>query len=345
MKLLIITQAVDRNNTTLGFFHRWLEEFSARYESVEVICLYEGDHALPQTVSVHSLGKEKGNTRIKYIQNFFSYIWKLRTQYDAVFVHMNQEYVILGGLFWKLFGKKIFFWRNHPYGNFLTRIAVYVSDQVFCTADKSFTARYAKTHLMPAGVDTSIFFIPYNVERQKYSLLVFGRIAPVKHIEKAIDVTALLLARGIPVELSIVGDWLPRDTEYVQSLKERVVSAHIESQVAFIRGVDFLHAPQVYRNHEIFLNFTESGSFDKTVIESLACGTKVLVSNVSMKDVLPQGSYTTGEYSDIVEKVIRLQSLNAIQEEEYRVQSDALVQEQSLSRLMDLLYTYIYGNR
>jgi len=25
---------------------------------------------------------------------------------------MNQEYVVLGGLFWKFLGKKIFFWRR-----------------------------------------------------------------------------------------------------------------------------------------------------------------------------------------------------------------------------------------
>lgn len=345
MKILVITQVVDRHNTTLGFFHRWLEEFSARYESVEVICLYEGDHALPQTVSVHSLGKEKDNTRIQYIQNFFSYIWKLRTQYDAVFVHMNQEYVILGGLFWKLFGKKIFFWRNHPYGNLVTRVAVSLADQVFCTADQSFTARYAKTHLMPAGVDTSLFTSDAIVERSAHSLLLFGRIAPVKHIEKAIDVTALLRAQGVPVELSIVGDWLPRDTEYVEGLKERVASAHIESCVHFIKGVDFIHAPQTYQSHEIFMNFTDSGSFDKTVIEALACGIKVLVSNSSMKDLLPQGSYTTGEYNDIVEKIIALQSMDVQTEKAYRDRAQMVVEQHSLSRLMDLLYTYIHGNR
>lgn len=345
MKLLIITQAVDKKDTTLGFFHRWLEEFSKRFDTVELICLYEGEHHLPSQVTVHSLGKEKGYSRIQYIKHFFTYIWRLRGQYDTVFVHMNQEYIVLGGLFWRLFGKKIFFWRNHPYGNMFTRIAVFLSHQVFCTADKSFTARYQKTKIMPSGVDTSVFSTDATVQRPRHSLLLFGRIAPVKRVEKAIDATALLLARGIPVELSLVGDWLPRDNEYVEGLKERIALAHIEPQVAFIRGVDFLHAPHIYQSHEIFLNFTDSGSFDKTVIEALACGTKVLVSNMSMKDMLPKGSYTTGEQSDIIEKIITLQSLDVTQEEEYRIQSQVVVQEQSLSRLMDLLYTYIHGKK
>lgn len=355
MKLLVITQTVNKKDTTLGFFHRWLEELSKRFDSVEVICLYEGEHSLPDNVRVHSLGKESMQSTVgsqqslgiksRYIRLFFSYIWKYRTDYDSVFVHMNQEYIVLGGWLWKLLGKNIFFWRNHPYGNIWTRIAVFFSNQVFCTADRSFTARYKKTHLMPAGVDTSVFSVDTTAERAKHSLLVFGRIAPVKRVEKAIDATALLLAKGIPAELSIVGDWLSRDNEYVEGLKERIALAHIGPSVHFIRGVDFLHAPQTYQSHEIFMNFTDSGSFDKTVIEALACGTKVLVSNTSMKDVLPEGSYTTGEQSDIVEKIIALQSLGTSDFLEYEKQSKEVVTAQSLSRLMDKLYTYIHGKK
>lgn len=351
MKLLIITQSVNSKDTTLGFFHRWIEEFSTRFNSVEVICLYEGEHNLPPQVTIHSLGKESvqstGNsrqsigTKIRYVKLFFSYIWNYRDKYDAVFVHMNQEYIVLGGILWKLLGKKILFWRNHPYGNVLTRIAVHLSHHVFCTADKSFTARYKKTHVMPAGVDTSIFSTNLDVERPKYSLLVFGRIAPVKRIEKAIDATALLCAKGIPVELSIVGDWLPRDNEYVEGLKERIALAHIEPQVAFIRGVDFLHAPHIYQSHELFLNFTDSGSFDKTVIEALACGTKVLVSNTSMKDILPKGSYTSGEDYDIVEKIMELQSFEVKAIMQYTQKAQEVVSQQSISRLMDMLVSYI----
>ena len=345
MKLLVITQTINTKDTTLGFFHGWVEELSKRFESIEVICLYKGEYHLPDNVRVHSLGKEIGNSKVSYIRLFFTYIWKYRKEYDSVFVHMNQEYIVLGGLIWKLLGKKIFFWRNHPYGNVWTRIAVWFSNQVFCTADKSFTARYKKTHLMPAGVDTEVFKVDSVLEKQKYSLLLFGRISPVKRVEKAIDATALLLAKGIPVELSIVGDWLPRDAEYVEELKKRVSVAHIGSQVTFIKGVDFMDAPHIYQSHEIFLNFTDSGSFDKTVIEALACGTKVLVSNTSMAELLPEGSYTTGERYDIVEKIIHLQSLDSVTVTEYQEKAKSVVEQQSLSRLINLLYTYIHGNK
>src|SRR3989338_44123 len=60
MRILIVTQAVDSADSDLGFFHRWIEEFAKRFERVIVICLKEGQHRLPENVSVYSLGKESG---------------------------------------------------------------------------------------------------------------------------------------------------------------------------------------------------------------------------------------------------------------------------------------------
>src|SRR5690349_983344 len=101
MRLLIITQKVDSKDPILGFFHRWIVEFAKNTTKVSVVCLSKGVFNLPSNVSVYSLGKERGGNRISYTYNFFRYIWTLRHEYDAVFVHMNPIYVLLGGFFWK----------------------------------------------------------------------------------------------------------------------------------------------------------------------------------------------------------------------------------------------------
>ena len=109
MNLLIITQKVDKNDAILGFFHRWIEEFSKNVESVVVICLYKGSYSLPENVKVLSLGKEFKQSRTKYLFRFYKFIWQERNNYDNVFVHMNQVYVLLGGLVWKMFKNKLVF--------------------------------------------------------------------------------------------------------------------------------------------------------------------------------------------------------------------------------------------
>lgn len=159
MKLLIVAQVLDTEDPVLGFFHDWVHRLAHRIEHIEVICLREGKHELPQNVRVQSLGKERGRqSRITYAMRFLSYTWKLRGRYDAVFVHMNQEYVLLAGFWWLLLGKPVYLWRNHAQGSYLTDLAALFCRKVFCTSAHSYTAKYRKTVRMPVGVDTARFY-------------------------------------------------------------------------------------------------------------------------------------------------------------------------------------------
>ncbi len=94
MKLLIFTQKVDKNDTTLGFFHLWLMGFAKRCESVHVICYGKGEYDLPENVHVYSLGKEYRAGKINYAKNSIKYLFNLRGKYDKVFVHMNPMYIV-----------------------------------------------------------------------------------------------------------------------------------------------------------------------------------------------------------------------------------------------------------
>src|SRR4051812_42401773 len=133
MRLLVVTQAVDLDNPVLGFFHSWIEEIAKHFESVVVVCLFEGRHALPSNGEVFSLGKEKKETnRALYTQRFLALVWGLRSKYDSVFVHMNQEYVLAAGWIWILLGKRIYLWRNHYAGSIATDVAAAFCTKVFC---------------------------------------------------------------------------------------------------------------------------------------------------------------------------------------------------------------------
>lgn len=334
MRILIITQKIDEKDTVLGFFTRWVEEFARKSDAVSVICLQKGSFNLPKNIKVFSLGKESGESKIKYIKNFFYYIFKLRKDYDVVFVHMNQEYVLLGGLFWKIFSKKVFMWRNHPYGNFLTKLAVFLSDSVFATASGAFVCQFSKTILMPSGIDNRFFRIDDSI-REKGSILVFGRIAPIKRVEMAIDTFANLLARGLDLKLSIIGDFLDRDGDYLSTLKNKINEYKIGNFVKIQKGVDFKEAYLIYQKHEIVLNFTESGSFDKTVIEAISSGCKVLTSNGSMKNLLPEESFTTVDEEMRKDKLLKLLSFSKDDLINYREKTKELIEKHSLNNTIN----------
>ncbi|MBU6427149.1 glycosyltransferase [Patescibacteria group bacterium] len=286
MKLLIITQKVDKDDPILGFFHRWIEEFAKRFEKVTVVCLEKGRNELPAEVKVLSLGKENGRSRMKYLAWFYRYIWQERKNYDAVFVHMNQEYVILGGLVWKLFGKKVALWRNHRKGNWLTRLAVSLADIVFYTSPQSFTAGFKKAMMMPVGVDTDLFRPHPEIERNPNSILFLGRISPVKRVDVFVERLKEMRRAGKPFTATIVGSPTDRDGAYHEKIKKMISDYSLGDLVIMKPAVKHEDTVGYYCSHEIYANFTEIGSMDKTIFEAAACGAKVETENgIIWKDV------------------------------------------------------------
>jgi len=281
MELLIITQKVNIDDPILGFFHRWIVEFSKHCESIVVICLEKGRYELPDNVRVLSLGKEEGGSRLKYVWRFYKYIWQERRSYDSIFVHMNQEYILLGGIFWKLFGKRIFMWRNHHAGSWLTDIAAAFCNKVFCTSKFSYTAKYKKTVLMPVGIDTDTFKVIEGIKRIPRSILFLSRMSPVKKPNVLIE--ALCLMKDQDFTASFYGDPLPKDEAYYQNLKDKVKMCGLESKVSFYSGVPNYKTPEIYNQHEVFINLSSSGMFDKTIFEAMACGCVVFASNNNLK--------------------------------------------------------------
>ncbi len=289
MNILVITQKVDQDDTVLGFFHGWLNALGEKFDHVSVICLEKGSTDLPQDMPVYSLGKESGFSRIRYVWNLFFYLGKLHHRYDCVLVHMNYEYVLLAGWWWRLFGRKIGFWYNHTYGNIFSRIAFMIAHRVFHTSPFAFSAGRSNSVSMPAGIDTKLFSTTQN--QVPNTILFVGRIAPVKGLITLIKAVQLLVQRGVSVSLNIYGEALSRDRKY----QERV---HVEAQnlvtrgiVKFHNGVAYDQVPQLFASHEFFVNLTPKGNFDKTVLEAMASGAIPVVSSTAFSDLLPPPTF------------------------------------------------------
>lgn len=289
MKLLIVTQSVDRNDPVLGFFHRWIEEFSKHCESVQVMCLKEGEHTLPGNVTIHSLGKESGTSRVVRLVRLFMYMWRERRGYDVVLVHMNQEYILVSGWLWKLLGKRIYMWRNHYAGSLLTDIAAGFCTKVFYTSAYSYTAKYSHAVRMPVGIDTKIF--RPSGERTVHSILSLGRIAPSKNIHLILEALRQLKNSGVDFSASIYGDALPQDHAYVAQQKHFVAENKLGDAVRFYSGVPNHETPAIYSAHHVFVNASRSGMFDKTIFEAAACGAVVFASSQDWRAVAGEKYY------------------------------------------------------
>jgi len=286
MNLLVITQKVDKKDSVLGAYHRWVEEFSKHYESVIIICLYKGEYNLPSNVKVLSLGKESSPSRINYLKLFYKYIWQERKNYDRVFVHMNEEYVLLAGMWWRLSGKKIGMFRNHVHGTWKTPLAVWLSSVVFCTSPHSYTARFKKTKIVPAGTDITKYRLTQDSKRVPRSILSIGRIDPVKNIDVLIKSLYILDEEGFDFVANIVGDPDPKNIDYYEGLKQDASDLIEKKKVVFHKAVPNPETPKFYQSHEVYVNLTNSGSLDKTVLSAMVSKTIPVISNVSFKGVV-----------------------------------------------------------
>ncbi len=292
MRVLICTQKVDLDDPVLGFFHRWIEEFSRHAEKISVICLGSGRFALPKNVRVHSLGKVgvRASTfieRMRSAARFIDRIVKEAAEYDAVFVHMNIEYVILGWLLWVLKRKPVFLWYNHTHAGALARLAFRMSRVLFYTSPYAASARYTHAERMPAGIDTTTFFRIPDIVRDESAILFLGRISPVKCIGVLLRACQILRKSFPSFTLHIYGDPPPGDEWYARSLLKEAHSLSLSDIVRFHRGVAHAEAPRLYNAHGIFVNLTQPGSFDKTVIEAAACQAIPVLSNHAFRGTIP----------------------------------------------------------
>lgn len=267
MKLLIITQVVDTEDSILGFFVRWITEFAKYCEKITVICLREGKYSLPNNVEVIVL---KRTSRLLRTLHLWRICISHRRDYDTVFVHMNPEYVVATGLLWRLLHKRIALWYTHKSVNLKLRIAELFSNIIFTASKESFRLKSSKVHVMGHGIDTTFFSPNPSVVRGDW-LLSVGRLMPSKRHDLAIQ-----RATKEGRTLRIAGEG-PEHAHLEALAREQ------HATVQFLGGLTQEQLRDEYRKAAYLIHTSETGSLDKVVLEALACGLPVRTNNPALK--------------------------------------------------------------
>ena len=342
MKLLIITQKVNRKDSTLGFFHRWIEELSKHFEKITVICLEKGEHYLSEDIKVLSLGKEKAGSRLKYIFRFYKYIWQEKNNYDAVFVHMNQEYILLAWWVWKVLHKKIFMWRNHYAGSWLTSVAGSFCNEVFYTSRFSYTASFKNAVIMPVGVDEASAMTEEKIEVIPKSILFLGRLDPTKKPEVLLKALGIVSSRGVDFRLSFVGGPSSPNSKYPENLKKLVKELKIENKVVFVGAVPNTETFRYYRSHEIFVNCSKSGMFDKTILKACVCGCLVLATSKDFEELVgKEFSFPDDDYQSLANKIETFLGMSSVDKIKLKNKLEVIIKNHSLPVLVDKLMEHL----
>jgi len=325
MKLLMVTQKIDKDDGILGVYHEWAREIAKSFDGLSVICLYEGRNELPESIKVFSLGKESlkiKNLKLKiliqlnYAVRFYCYILRRYKDYDTIFVHMNPVYVVLGFLPWRIMGKRIFMWYAHPAKNIFVRLAYLLCDKIITSVPEAFYARGKKVVAIGQGIDTNLFRNSGVYPEINTRILYLGRISPAKRADVLLGAVRLLNAENINLSVSVVGDPSENycDKEYYKKLHGFVEKNNLKDVVTFTSPVPNYMTPGIYNKHSIFVNLSPTGYFDKTVIEAMASECVVVASNEAYRNVFPRDFhelllFKQDDAKDLAEKIRKILAL------------------------------------
>ncbi len=327
MKLLVLTQKVDNNDDLLGFFHSWLAEFARHCQLVTVICLQAGEVNLPANVRLFSLGKEKAASagrwrlRLGYLFRLYKYLRQERQNYDFVFVHMNTEYVLLAGWYWRLAGKKIGLWHAHKVVHWRLRLAARLADIIFTSTPEGCRLKSKKIKVVGQGIDTNKFKIQNSklkiknpkteIKENELKIITVGRISPIKDYEtllKAVaQVKSELAGSNFKISFNIIGTPATKsDREYERELKQFVQAKKIDKVVNFLGAVPNKNIVQYLQAADLFISASRTGSLDKAILEAMACGLPPITSNQAAQKVLkdyPQLLFAAGDSRQLANKI------------------------------------------
>ncbi|MEK7124962.1 MAG: glycosyltransferase family 4 protein [Patescibacteria group bacterium] len=322
--ILIITQKVDERDDLLGFFVDWLREFARHCDQVHVIALGTGAYDLPPHVFVHSLGKEKNAPRWRRLLRFFRLLWRLAPSSDGIFAHMSPIFVIASWPVAFLFHKKIILWYLHRSVTIRLRIAEMLSHRIVTATRESLRLKSGKIMELGHGINIERFSERGAVGGISAArILSVGRISPIKHYETLIDAVRLLEQHNIAVTVTIIGKPVMRgDVEYETMLKERVSRFDMTGKISFGGFVPYAQIHNCYQGTDIVVNLTPTGGIDKVVLEAMAAGCLVLVSNDAFRKYFGQYSnqliFKHDDPQDLAHKVRGLLSLSPEEKEKLR---------------------------
>lgn len=142
-----------------------------------------------------------------------------------------------------------------------------------------------KTTMIMNAVDTEKFKPDIEIRNQMRSrfclsqehcaILFVGRIEEIKRVDRVVEAISILKAKEALFKLFIAGDGT-----LINKLKDYVSIEKLEADITFLGNVHHDELPSYYNMADALVLPSEMEGVPMVILESLACGTPVIASNV-----------------------------------------------------------------
>lgn len=242
----------------------------------------------------------------EYILNIW--IWFLHRKYhfDRCFMHMNYKWAYRFFLFFKLSKIPVSIWYAHGTVSWQLRLAHYFANKIITSTEEGFKISSKKVVYIGQGIDTDLFKL--KKFRHSINILYVGRISKVKRIDALIAVLAVLAnqIRMPKFTLTIIGGPLNEDDrKYYDEIYEQIVQNKLTEQIFLEGPVKHQQVADYYNDCFLHLSFSQTGSMDKTLMESLATGCPILTSNPALFNLIDNKyKITNMDYQAVANQIV-----------------------------------------
>lgn len=143
-------------------------------------------------------------------------------------------------------------------------------------------------------------------------IITIASLYPNKNIDQIIRAFTLVVKRHFPHKLVIVGrDW----HNYREVLEQQVKACHLDDRVIFTGAVDHNLIPSYLWGADLFLLMSNVESFGLPILEAMAAGVPVIVSDRSSLPEIAGNAALTGSvdgHSQLADQMIRVLSDKAL---------------------------------
>lgn len=299
--------AVDAEHVTLAFGLRWIEELAKRFDHVDVVTMTAGRYALPENVTVWSVGRERGYPEWFRALRFYWLIWKIMHQrhIDVVFTHMIPVFAVL---FWpiaRLTGLRNVLWYAHGAIPKMLKFAHQVVDRVVSSTVEGFRLSSSKVSFIGQGINNDLYQFSQRQPGNVFQILTVGRLSPSKRIDLLLSaLTGWKLENDRNWHLTIVGEGTTEsERAYGERLRQQASNDFGVGCITFTGRLDAEQIAPLLADADLFVNLGATGSLDKAIVEAMASGCPVLSSNDAFRAIALDSGFASCAIEPVVSDI------------------------------------------
>lgn len=212
-------------------------------------------------------------------------------------------------------------WFNSIYIKTIAKWTLNAADAVLCYTDEEkkelinlLDIDEKKILIIPNGVNLGIFYPSSSeLENHRPTLLWIGRIVKGKGVHFLIQATSLIL-REIPnIRLKLIGDGPEK-----QKIRELIKKLNLEDVISISDYINYQNLPDIYRESDIFILPSMNEGVPKTVLEAMACGKPIVISDFShLRELISDSGlmFQKGDIDALAGAILKLMNNETLRKE------------------------------